>query len=486
VLLVLPAIVVWQLFTVRRSAVRPVALCVGAVTALWLANAYLLPLQWIYLGCAVILAPLLFSMMYPWTWPRLLMGILAMAVFVAALIGSWRFEQADTAIYVLGSGVVIAWMIFARHSGSLIRFAIGIMLAVGCIASPWMVSNDMAWSWIIAVLIALQLLVSLCFNRRWSRNALVLHLAAAAVCMELVLWPWVQPATPDYFWYAVAATFALIAAARFLPRRFAPAWFCAGAAGAIFACVPLFGTSMDWYTVGIKASTDQHRFLGWCFPTNLSGILETPNEWNLSNIYGRHYDWDWGDEINLADYLHFLHQPWHVPLRYLMITAYLLCATLSGIGMAVQHRRRSPYFFFAMVAPWVLMFTLLPQMQARYLLWAAVFSAAAASFSIEGLLLCILLSAINVIDTSLFMFKMGYGTSFFETYGPWFIPFFPGISWAVLLIAGIWLYLALKPGRRLSSKPGRVAPVPPVPQPLDSGSTSPGPVFELQSPGAIA
>ncbi len=438
ILLVLPALVVWQLCTLRRSALLPMLLSGGAVLSLWMCDVHLFPLKWLYVGSAILLAPPLFYLLYPWTRTKLSIGIAIVAVFVALMIGSWRYIEADMGVEILGSIVLIAWLIFSRQSASILRFAIGMMLAIACVASPWMVSNDASFSWLAAVLIALQLMLSLFFFRRWSKIAIVLHLVAVAAGFELVLWPWTKTVAPEYFWLAFGAIAAIAIVARLLPRRFAPAWFCAAATAAIFACVPLFHTSMDWYTVGIKASTNQHPNLQWCKPTNLGALLE------------EEYHWQFKDEINLADYLPFLQERWDVPMRYLMIGAYLLCAALSGIGMAVQHRRRSPAFFFAMVAPWILMFTLLPQMQARYLLWGAVFSAATASFSVEGLLLYLLLAAISVADTAVFMFQTSREPSkFVETWRPLLNPIFPGLAWGVLLLAGIWVCLAVKPGQRL-------------------------------------
>jgi hypothetical protein len=471
ILLVLPAIVIWQMCSLRPRWGVPIALAAGTVGSLWMAYYQVLPLLWIYGICALTLAPLLFYRLRPWTWQRLLIGAGAVLVFAMALIVSWQSVHIKLPIDDVTVALAVAWLVAMNHTASLIRLGIGLMLAVGCIASPWMVSNDLAFSWMIAVIIALQLLVSLCFNRQWTLRNALLHGFAGLACLELILWPWTQSAAPDYFWVALWVTMAFIAAARLLPRRFAPAWFCAGATAALFACVPLFHTSMDWYTVGIKASTDQHQMLQWCSPTNLGSILE------------QQYHWQFREQINLADYLPFLNDflkthrgfkltdvfplsvndpptthPCDLPVRFLMIAGYVVCAAISGIGMAIQYRRRSPSLFFAMVAPWILMFVLLPQMQARYLMWAAVFSAATASFCVEGLLLCIILSLINVMDTSLFMFHMDREHSAFtQKWAPLLEPIFPGLSWGMLMLAGIWLYLAIKPGRRLASKPRNLA-----------------------------
>jgi hypothetical protein len=339
---------------------------------------------------------------------------------------------------LLVTPVLAIWQICIGKPSAVPRLLIGILLATGAIASPWLVSNPTAYNWMICAVIALVLMLSLFFFRSRSRNALLIHSGVAIVCIGLLTWPWLTYVRPDYFGWSLAAIFALLVSARSLQRQWMPAFFATGLTAGLFACVPLFNTSMAWYTVGIAFSTRHWPLLYWCKAMNLGAILQED------------FGWDWGDTIPV--HLPFIHASM-MPMRYLMIGAYLISLVLCGIGMAMHHRRKSPMFFFAMVAPWVLMFTLLPQMQNRYLVWAAAFSAAAAAFSLDGFVLYLLLAIISVIDTAVDMMGNVPDSATSQKWLPLIDPMFPNLAWAVLLIAGIWLYLALSPGGKQQRVP---------------------------------
>ncbi len=435
VLLVLPALVAWQLFTLRRSAIPILILCVTGVAGLWVSAHQSFGLSAIYWTVTLVIQATLLLYWFPRSRRHLLLNIAAAAITTAGLILAWRYQPPDLMFAVLAAPVLILWLAQTKHAGAVPRLLIGIALAITCIASPWLLNKDSAVQWVECVLVALMLLQALFWFRQSSRVSITIQIAAVLLSTWLVLWPWLTAEHPDFNY--LAWTFVLLqvfaVAARFLPRRFAPAWYCAAACCAVAACVPLFNTSMAWYDVGIRASTNQHKVLEWCDAANLGAILST-------------YQWNFTSTIDLADYLTFLHKPDVIPVRYLMIAAYLICVTLCGFGMAMHHRRRSPRLFFAMVAPWVLLFALLPQMQGRYLMWGAVFSAATAAFSVEGLLLCLLMSFFNVADTAVWMFHMTrQDVPFVEKWAPLFQPLFPGGSWGIMVVAGIWVYLAVRP-----------------------------------------
>ena len=443
VLIVAPVLAIWQLFTLKRRAVPFVAFFSAIVLSLWIISNDLLPLLWVYLGIGSVLVAALFYLLRPWSPVRIGLGlILGFEIFKSMLVAVTDPFSSQW-ILILAAPILIVWMLFTASPASVIRFGIGIVLAIGCVASPWLLCNEVSTAWIITVLIAMQVLLSLCFNRSTTRPALIFQLLAFAIAAEMVLWPWTRSERPGHFWTAVAMLIAVTAAARFLPRRWAPTWICGGAAASLFACVPMFNTSMAWYEIGIKFGTRNREVLSWMDPTNLGKILEYD------------YGWRWVEEIDLKTYLPWLGESCLVPMRHLMIGAYLVSMVLCGFGMAMHQRRRSPQFFFAMAAPWILMFTLMPQMDNRYLIWGAVMSAATAAFSVRGLLMCFALSMITVIDTAYDMLSPRFAWATTGTNPPvadkWYPQlegYFPGLSWAVLVLAGIWLYLSLKPARR--------------------------------------
>jgi hypothetical protein len=392
--------------------------------------------------------------------------------------------------------------------GAVLRLIAGIALAIGAFASPWLLSDPRAAHWMECVLLAALVLQTLFFIRGRSQTAWILQASACLVAAVLILWPWFPKPRPDFLSKTLLALIAAAALARLLPRRWAPAWTAAILAGALFACVPLFyittsarEDAMAWYTIGIEFPTRHWPLLSWRYAMNLGAILNSRFHWQYTStldiadylpflqnvdaptIHGcllalvtlgipagvwliwrarnRNQRIAIGAVVVLlpllllpkipADWISGINgwvQPRRVfPMRFLMITAYVISLLLCGIAMAVHARRKDRNFLFAMVAPWVLMYTLLPQMQNRYLLWGAALSAAAASFSLDGLMLFLLLNAVNVLDTAFDMvWWMRSSNPTGKKWWPLLAPTFPDVSWAVLLIAGIYLYRALRRG----------------------------------------
>jgi hypothetical protein len=391
---------------------------------------------------------------YP-QWDVWILAPFLLAVYFG-LLDLWLLAGVCIGIVALGKGqillvtpVLIIWQLCLGRVGAALRLVVGLMLMVGVVASPWLVNSPLAWHWMICLAVALATLVPLFFYRGETRNGAIVRASVLVPFAVLVLWPWFKQPRPEYFAWTVRALLVMAAAARFLPRKYVVSWFAAGIAGGYFACVRLFNTSMAWYEIGIKFPTRNWQLLYWCKAMNLGAILQ------------ENFGWEWHELINLDDYVPkfllahpvfaadsaFSH-PWVMPMRYLMIAAYGISLLLCGIALAMHERRKSPMFFFAMVTPWVLMFTLLPQMQSRYLVWSAAFSAAAAAISLDGFMLYLLLAVISIADTAVDMMGYSKNQPLSQQWLPLLRPLFPDLAWGMMLIAGIWLYLALSPGRR--------------------------------------
>jgi hypothetical protein len=443
---------------------------------------------------AWILAPFLlavyFGMLDLWLISGILIGVVSMGkgqiLIVTPVLVIWQLGMLPggeivrlivAAVRAVREGDPIAppllqaLRLVAIPFGAALRLGVGIVLAMGLVASPWLVSSPISLHWTIWVAGALGCLIPLFFLRKWTATDLYTQAGLLLVALCMVLWPWVPKGRPDYFGYAFLAVIGFAIAARFLPWRWAFSWTAAAIAGAIFACVPLFNTSMAWYTIGIKFPTQHWQVLYWCKAMNLGAILQED------------FHWKFADTIDLTDYLPFLHSvdpitasvgDMIIPMRYLMITAYLIALVICGIAMAIQYRRRDRMFFFAMVAPWFLMFALLPQMQNRYSLWAAVFAAATASFSLDGLMLFVLLNALNGINTAVDMLRWAKDSDTSQKWLPLIGPMFPDLAWASMLLAGIYLYLALcrdRRNKRIVRLPGPSIPptLPPLAGPGRTG-----------------
>jgi hypothetical protein len=124
---------------------------------------------------------------------------------------------------------------------------------------------------------------------------------------------------------------------------------------------------------------------------------------------------------------------------------------------------RSRRFLVAAVAPWVLLYLILPQMHQRYLMWAAGISSLLAGMGASGVLLHLLITALAwgmMAHTMLedWWIHLPYSRSREK---PFFLDFFerthPDLAWMLGLLAAILLYLAITTGRRrpaLLASPG--------------------------------
>lgn len=376
---------------------------------------------------------------YP-QWDAWLLAPFLLAVYLG-LRNLWLPAGVLIGVVAMGKGqillvapVLALWQLMMLRFGAVIRLAIGVALGAAVVASPWLVPDRQAVVWIVRVALAMGLLTPLFFKRGWSRKAMIRQgLWITAAILMVLTWPWlVHPSRVGGGW-AFLLMGCLALTARFLPVRSIVSWFAGGITAALFLCVPIFGGSMAWYTIGIAFSTRHWKTLYWCNAFNLGAILQV------------RFHWRWAELINLADYVPGMHTDHIMPMRYLMIAGYGLALVLCAIAITRQARRRNRRLLFAIVAPWVLMFALLPQMQDRYLMWGAAFSAAVAVISIEGFLLYLALTAINVLNTAENMLaSLPRSSAARQHWLPILGGFFPDLAWAVLLLAAIWLYCAFR------------------------------------------
>jgi hypothetical protein len=228
----------------------------------------------------------------------------------------------------------------------------------------------------------------------------------------------------------------------FLPRRAIASWACGVMAAAAFLCVPLFNGSMDWYQIGIVYPTRHWRALAWEGPSNLGMLLQ--DRWH----------WEWKNNINFADYIPFLHDPTTGPMRYLLVGLYAIAIAMCAVAVAMHIRRRDPKLLYALVAPWVLLFALMPQMLPRYLLWGTAFSSLVAAIGVEGFLLYLILTLISMINMAREQLShahenAGFITDYADQWFLWLRGPYPGLGWAVVLLAAIFLCVAVIPSRKV-------------------------------------
>jgi hypothetical protein len=226
------------------------------------------------------------------------------------------------------------------------------------------------------------------------------------------------------------------------------------AAGCLLACVPFFGASTAWWQVGFLYGAE--RF------TNVGGELTN----NLGSILHFHFGWR---EINdtcftLAPGTLFgwPTEPTTVNIRQVLVTVYAIFFLASAAAVAVQWRRRDANLLVALVLPWALFFTLMPQMSPRYAVFAAGVGAICVGRSV-GLSLMVLLvfSTLTVEQTALCMMWVngsaiagdGGNALFNHDMRELFEQINPGPSWAVLLATGVLLWMAFTRSRERPKPP---------------------------------
>src|SRR5262249_24393032 len=142
--------------------------------------------------------------------------------------------------------------------------------------------------------------------------------------------------------------------------RLVPHVYALAITATILATIPLFNASGTWYTRGYMYVTER-------FGDMISGT----GTYNLPALMQSYFRWPSSNEA--PAYLPFIDKPF--TFRQQMSVIYGICIALVGIGAAINFRRRDARFLVAMVAPWVIMYCLLPQMMGRYLVWGAAASA---------------------------------------------------------------------------------------------------------------
>jgi hypothetical protein len=112
----------------------------------------------------------------------------------------------------------------------------------------------------------------------------------------------------------------------------------------------------------------------------------------------------------------------------------------------MQMRRRHPRFLIALTAPPILFVTLLTQMSVRYTILSAALSASMVGVSVGMSLMQFLLTVLSCVMLGTRLLHVSPNTA--PVALSMFDPTHPDLGYAMLLIAAVFLYGALAPGRR--------------------------------------
>ncbi len=378
--------------------------------------------------------------------------------FVAGLVmGIGAMMQGQQ---MLVAPIFILWPLFAGRPVRAMRWVCGFAFAFIGITSGWMLSvrpdlqsqvrfvNWRAVSWLVASLLMLLLLaLHRQFPWRYRRVWWLVPAGLAVVVINVPAWAigdrWIIGATMLLSVGMIAALwqFGWTTKRYLLPLA---------TAGLLAGCMPLFGATTAWWDIGFAYGAERFPNVGGTLANNLGAIL--------------HFNFNWQDihetcfAIAPGTWFNWGSESIAVNNRQVLLTIYMLFFVAGAFALARQWRRRGRNLLIALVLPWVLFFTLMPQMSPRYAVFAAGIGAICIGRSAGMSLLVLYFSALTVEQTSLCMMfgnRVG-GDHFNALFNGEMRDLFerincPGPSWATLIAAGVFMWMSLTGAPRRSA-----------------------------------
>lgn len=297
-------------------------------------------------------------------------------------------------------------------------------------------------------------------KRYWTAAGII----AAIVTLVLVC-PWLLSRNRHDFLYGLTFAIAVAAVIPFVRRPRHIAILAAGAVGlGLLSSMWYFNGSSAWWICGWKYGTFHWPVMQMGVSSNLPGILQQRYGWQSPNqlveIWSIPPDWIFGwPKIGME-----------LTIKQVLATIYAITLLLTAIGVGLQARRRDPRILVALTAPWLMFFCFPVQIHERYLLYAAGVGAITIGAGLGPALLVVFMSIVTWMMTLHVMLNHGSGNGpvgrarlgelMTEQFPSLFtnesgnelhrliVGTFPDIGWAILLCAGIFLYLSLTPSRR--------------------------------------
>jgi hypothetical protein len=349
--------------------------------------------------------------------------------------------------------VLLLCPLFAGWPGRFLRIMAGWTAAAGIVLWPWLVTNGSARSFITSAVAAAAMMCVLSQFRRSVLDAwrhlrspaglgrslrpllwLILVPVAIFTAAAMTLWVYGGPSGWLKAWTLLLCG-AILIVPWLLPRRLIEAWLVAVFAASTWLCAFLLDGRFSWFYVGFAygARKFQQMQLSGDSLSNLPGILE------------RRFGWHLHDRVTTT-MLPWLADPIDLDIRQVLAIFYFALLLLCAIGAAMQMRRRHPRFLIALTAPPILFVTLLTQMSVRYTILSAALSASMVGVSVGMSLMQFLLTVLSCVMLGTRLLHVSPNTA--PVALSMFDPTHPDLGYAMLLIAAVFLYGALAPGRR--------------------------------------
>jgi len=200
----------------------------------------------------------------------------------------------------------------------------------------------------------------------------------------------------------------------------------------------MFNVSRAWLQVGFIYGVDKMPNLEISGASSLAGILQNRFGWRYNDLF----------DIPLTHAT--------MTMKSLLLTIGYALIAVSAAAAAWHARNRDRRFLLAAAAPWLIYFTVFPQMHERYLLWAALMTAVAAAFGPGMVAFHLLLTAFSwIMGINQMLRDMGaerFGRDISPTFGRSLYDFtqntFPDSGWATMLICAVWMWAMFSPTMR--------------------------------------
>ena len=352
---------------------------------------------------------------------------------------------------LLVAAVFILWPLLAGKPLRALRWLSGFTLTFMLIASGWMLTrrpdihlparqiNWPATLWVISS-IALLAFVGLRHKLadRMPRKCLITVAVVAA--LDLV-WPTIISGNAAIVAAGSVIAFSIVLLFCRTPWPIARYLLALMAGACLLLCIPFFGASTSWWQIGFVYGTERFQNVGGQLANNLPTILQT--------LFGWREIHDIAFAIPRNKLLGWPAAPMPVNVRQLLTTIFLIMLTATAAGIARLHRRPDRNLLVALTTPWVLFYTILPQMSPRYAVFAAGVGAICIGQSMGMSLLALFFSALTVEQASLCM-MIGNGVHNDASVNPLFntqmrkifLRVNSGASWAEVLAALVFVYVA--------------------------------------------
>ena len=385
---------------------------------------------------------------YGWpTWDLWIIPMFLLAALLASL--DWWFSAG----IVLGIGAMfkgqqliaapmfIIWSLMIGRPIFTLRFCGGVVVAIGLIASPWLVTfippdqlaaaraiqhdfgqpylapmgtfqivrvvDKPAIFWLVCVFVAAAGLpwvgwltleqkppeTRLSAWRRAMDSPWTWKTIVAAAVIILVGWPWLLHRNRPDALTGLCATASLMAAVLCVRPRGIIISTATATGVALLLCMSVFHGSSAWYDCGFHYGTIHWQRLVQGVADNLPGILGNDFGWPISDIkitvftIPRHLLW------------HYPAYAFEISMRAFLLALFWATFFLAAIGIGLQARRRDSRILIGLTAGWLMFFCFPPQIHERYLLYAAAISAVCAGVSAGITLLGILISLATFLMT---------------------------------------------------------------------------------------